>query len=525
MNRVCGLQGLFLSAAAAALFGVSGCSDPVAGNSMETENSVAFRTIDARGEPIANARVRVRPTWFVADSAAETDTNEFIRNATTDKDGRVKIEGLPAGRFVVEFNGDSLKAVADFAHYDTTEAQELEAAELKPTGTLSGQITLPDNAKNAWVQVYGLDYKVATDSKGAFRLDSLPAGVLRFRAIAYRHTAILGEDLAEVYPARVTDMGTVTLPSVGSEDPSTWKYAQIHYVDSLVSDWMLPLYDSTVITLRLNADNFDFAHAATDGSDIRVQDIYGENLAFARVRYEADLKRAVLRIRIPKTFLGETLILRYGHANAIDRSVNDIWEGIPDSMRFKLSSVTVTDFESNTTGNNRVYFPAPIDTSYWFIAAYPAKSDSSVSKITYENADSGRTGTCAHFTYTHIGNAWSLMGVSFRHGTKSLATLDSIVFWARGTGKISLSFDKNVIDTTDSSYSQTKSWLTFAITAGWTRYAIKPTDLLAADNIGGNVGWKAIKDSITNISFFGSGGAGFYLDDITLYGVDRNDLK
>src|SRR5574344_2216049 len=255
MNRVCGLQGLFLSAAAAALFGVSGCSDPVAGNSMETENYVAFRAIDAQGEPIANARVRVRPSWFVADSAAETDTGEYIRNATTDKNGRVKIEGLPAGRFVVEFIGDSVKAVTDFVHYDTTEAQELEAAALKPTGTLSGQITLPDSTQSAWVQVYGLDYKVATNSKGTFRLDSFPAGVLRFRAIAYRHTAVLGEDLAEVYSGRITDMGTVTRPSIGSEDPSTWKYAQVHYVDSLVSDWMLPLYDSTVITLRLDAED------------------------------------------------------------------------------------------------------------------------------------------------------------------------------------------------------------------------------------------------------------------------------
>lgn len=525
MNRVCGLQGLFLSAAAAALFGVSGCSDPVAGNSMETENSVAFRAVNALGEPVANARVRVRPNWFVADSAAEADTGKFVRNATTDKNGRVEIEGLPAGRFTVEFTDDSIKAFTEFLHTDTIEAQELEATALKSTGTLSGQITLPDSTSKAWVQVYGLDYKVATDSKGAFRLDSLPAGVLRFRAIAYKHAAILGEDLAQVYSEHVTDMGTVSLPSIGSEDPSTWKYAQVHYVDSLVSDWMLPLYDSTVITLRLNASNFNFAGAATDGSDIRVQNIYGENLPFTRVRYDADVKRATLRIRIPKTFLGETLILRYGHANAIDRSESNIWQGIPDSTRFKLSSVLISDFESNTTGNNRVYFPAPIDTSYWFIAAYPANSDSSVSKITYESADSGRTGTCAHFAYTHIGNAWSLMGVAFSNGAKSLATLDSIVFWARGTGKISLSFDKNVVDTTDSTYSQTKSWLTFAITTGWKRYAIKPSDLLAADNIGGNVGWKAVRDSVTNISFFGSGGAGFYLDDITLYGVDRNDLK
>ena len=65
-------------------FGVSGCSDPVAGNSMETENSVAFRAIDAQGEPMTRARARA-PSWFVADSAAETDTGEYIRNATTDK--------------------------------------------------------------------------------------------------------------------------------------------------------------------------------------------------------------------------------------------------------------------------------------------------------------------------------------------------------------------------------------------------------------------------------------------------------
>ncbi|MCK9181500.1 MAG: carboxypeptidase-like regulatory domain-containing protein, partial [Fibrobacteraceae bacterium] len=452
------------------------------------------------------------------------DDSKFVRNSVTDKNGNVKIEGLSAGNFVAEFDADSIKTFISFAHIDTSTAMEMSDAALKPTGALTGKISLPHSADYAWVQIYGLEYAVKTDSAGNFRLDSLPAGVFRIRAISYGYSAILAEDLAEVYSNRLTDAGTIAMPSTGSEDPSTWKYSQVVSIDSLISEWMLPLFDSTVITLRLNTSNFDFTKANRDGSDLRVETIYGESVPFTIARYDVKAKRGVLKIRIPASFENDMLILRYGHENAINRSQSNIWKGIPDSTKFKLNSVLLSDFEKNTTGDNKAYLPQPIDTSYWFITK--SSADSVTAKLTFEKADSGRTGICAHFAYTYTGSSvWSLLGVALPNGPNTLATLDSIEFYARGNGKISLAFEKNIWNATDSTGSRSKSWIHIAIDSSWVRYAIKPSDLLKADSSGGNLGWDSVKDSVTNISFFGSGGTGFYLDDIRLYGVDRDDLK
>jgi hypothetical protein len=123
---------------------------------------------------------------------------------------------------------------------------------------------------------------------------------VRIRAITEGQTTILAEDLTEIHASRVVDMETVSLPAIGTEDPATWQYEKFISLDSLISDWMLPLFDSTVVTIRLNKDNFDFTQPASDGSDLRVENIYGENLSFERARWDTRTAQAVIRVRVTK---------------------------------------------------------------------------------------------------------------------------------------------------------------------------------------------------------------------------------
>ena len=147
----------------------------------------------------------------------------------------------------------------------------------------------------------------------------------------------------------------------------------------------------------------------------------------------------------------------------------------------------------------------------------------------------GRKGMVAHFVYSNDSNAnWALMGRELR-GVRDLTDLDSIVFWARCANAIedsvqwiSVSFDvlMDSVDLERLGYINGKSWVHLTLDSAWTRYVVTPDDLIEPDehNIGGNIGWDAVKDHVTNLNFFGGGvteGEPYemWLDDITIYGV------
>lgn len=486
-----------------------------AGNSLETENSVAFQINDINGAPLAYTQVLIRPTWFVADTnAIEADSSLRTRNLDTDSKGRLLVRGLPIGSYIVEVRGENLKAIYKLTRLDTARVKWTQAIVAKPTGVLKGKIPLPKGSAKAWVQIYGLDYIAVTDSLGNFKLDSLPPGIHLIRSIVSAEKPLVAEDLAEVFSEKTVDVGLITPPSLGAENPNTWKYHSFIALDSLVPDWNYPLYDSTVITLRLDNNNFDFSSAATDGSDFRVETSWGNPLAFKIRRWESKLKKAVIRIRIKREEIEnkDSLHIRWGRPNAINRSDENIWEGIPDSTIQKLNTVVVSDFENQS---KTILYPEPIAESYW----YRTYTETATTLISYVEAGGGRKGYAAHYTYSYEKNEdWSLMG-TYWDGHKSLATLDSIVFWAKGDGKMSVSFDQNA----DS--SSIKSWIHLDLNAEWTHHSIRPADLLPGDDIGGNVGWLKVRDSISNLSFFGNNGTGFWLDDIVLHGINRDDLK
>lgn len=499
------------------VFFLVSCTEPPTsgGNSLETENSIALQINDFDGAPLAYAQVLIRPSWFVADTTAiEADSSLSTRNLDTDSNGHLLVQGLPAGAYVIEARRDNLKAIYKLNRLDTSRVKWTQEIVAKPTGVLKGRIPLAKGASRAWVQVYGLDYVAATDSLGYFEFDSLPSGIHLIRSIVSAETPLLAEDLTEVFSEKTVDVGLISPPSLGAENPNTWKYNSSIALDSLVPDWSYPLYDSTVFTLRLNSSNFDFSTAAKDGSDLRIETSWGKPLAFNIRRWESKLKRAVVRIRIQREEIEnkDSIHVRWGRSNAINRSIENVWEGIPDSTRKKLNSVLISDFENQS---KVIAYPEPIAESYW----YRTHTETATTLIDYVEAGGDREGYAAHYTYSYEKpEDWSLMG-TYWDGHKSIATLDSIVFWAKGDGKMSVSFDQNA----DS--SSIKSWVHLNLNAEWTHHSFKPSDLLPEDNIGGNVGWLKVRDSISNISFFGHDGTGFWLDDITLHGVDRDDLK
>lgn len=156
-------------------------------------------------------------------------------------------------------------------------------------------------------------------------------------------------------------------------------------------------------------------------------------------------------------------------------------------------------------------------------AWYESHSEKASGSLEISEAGEGRNGLAAHFQCTNDADYnWALMG-QYLGGHVDMSALDSVVFWARGSVKKYISFSFDIV-TADSKANITsiKSWIHIVLAEQWTRYSFTPTDMVEAeDDNGGNVGWDAVKDGVTNISIFGGAGGEFWIDDIEFFGLDK----
>ncbi len=173
------------------------------------------------------------------------------------------------------------------------------------------------------------------------------------------------------------------------------------------------------------------------------------------------------------------------------------------------------DFEDSTYG--------------WYIS----RSKYAEAELDAEKNVAGRKGMSAHFVYQNDSNAnWALMGRAL-NGMVDMSKLDSVEFWARSglsdsAQWISVSFDVllDSIALDSTGYENGKAWVHLELDTAWQRFVVTPKDLIEPDehNIGGNIGWDAVKKHVTNLNFFGGGvteGTPYemWVDDITIYGV------
>ena len=139
-----------------------------------------------------------------------------------------------------------------------------------------------------------------------------------------------------------------------------------------------------------------------------------------------------------------------------------------------------------------------------------------------ESAGLGREGKAAHFICKRDSAAqwdWALIGRELG-GYVNMSNLDSIRFWVRVStpSRISFSFDRFVNDDSVTSSDNIKSWRHFEADTVWTQFTVIPAELDTADCNGGNVGWEAVKDSITKIGIFGAMDTEVWVDDIEVFG-------
>jgi len=168
---------------------IGGCNTNTAGSSFETENSVAVVVLEGSGSPAARTKVYVRPSDFLAgansfalseDSSASAspvvvaDSAVGILNMETDDQGQLDLPKLKPGNYTIEARQETAKAFVRITVSDSS--FESDTLVVTKTGSLSGQVYLPENVSSVKVGIQGLDYFVETDSLGNFLFENLPAG-------------------------------------------------------------------------------------------------------------------------------------------------------------------------------------------------------------------------------------------------------------------------------------------------------------------------------------------------------------
>ena len=224
---------------------------------------------------------------------------------------------------------------------------------------------------------------------------------------------------------------------------------------------------------------------------------------------------------------GEIEVVAFIYSDSTYKDENG-WESHVEDMRI-IGSKSV-EIQSKKKGNAiEIGEPEP---NYALFADFENGTsgwNTSVSQyakatLTSEQVDD-RNGWVAHLsTVNDSAFNWALMGYEFENPV-DFSNLDSVVFWAKGSNHISVSFDVNADSTED--VVTGKSWTHLELSTKWKRYKVTPGDMIdSSDTNGNNLGWDAVKTHVTHLSFFsGPDTSEFWIDDIEFFGIKKSKLK
>ena len=150
------------------------CSDnEVAGiSSVETQNAFLIRVVHGDSLPASNVVARVRPIDFVRDVAGDSAETGFFAEYVADSLGCIRIDSLAVDTAMIEIIDKGEGVIRKILAGDVQEGDSVQFV-LEKTGSLHGKVYLPEGVDYAWVQVYGTDRLVKTDSRGFYEMDSL----------------------------------------------------------------------------------------------------------------------------------------------------------------------------------------------------------------------------------------------------------------------------------------------------------------------------------------------------------------
>lgn len=382
------------------------CSkDEVAGvSTVETENAFLIRIVHDDSLPAANVVARVRAANFVRDVEGDSADAEYYEDFVADSLGRIRIDSLAVDTATIEIFEEGLGLFKKILAADIHEGDSVQFV-MEKTGSLRGKVYLPEGVDYAWIQVYGTDRLVKTDSEGFFEMDSLPP-------YEYGLRVIVGDSVVE--KSAKVDAGEDSRTNVCAFEPDS-----------------------------IQVLNFESADA-----------------------------QFVIR---------ELGISEAGYMSATDSNV----KATPE------------------------------------VAIVPETREDIAEFIV--EAGAGRDGNALHWKSSAGIGSWSFYGIWIceEETPCDLSALDSIVYYARGTGSLSIMFE-----TLGESNEQGKTLANDTLKSNdeWKRYSLKPSDFKPRDDLYGNFGWDVISKAVTTITIAIYDDAEIWIDDVVLYGIKPSDF-
>lgn len=495
------------------------CSDEkVAGAStVETENAFFIKVVNEDSTPVKQVVARIRPLWFVHDLDS-SNCDSCVQELTTNSEGKIFIDSLRSEKVTLEiFNGNS-GLFKQFSKRNVNTSDSIIFS-LEKLGSLVGKVNLPPNEEYAWIQIYGTDKLTQTDSNGFFSLDSLPPSNYNVRAIVSENKPIIGECQISIIPNNATNAGTLKVPEIKDENLDHWKFQRNMSLDSLTSDWMEPLSDTTIITVHLDSTNFNFNEAMSNGFDIRFTDTKNQFLPIKISYWDRFLKNAKIYIRLNGLANKDTLSMYWGKSAAQNISDSSIWSNIPNVLTEKINSLEIINFESlkletafSYEDGTRNWYFTPQDTG---ITTTPS-AENVIEGFEY-NKD--RKGTVFHWKNNpKVPGRWSMIGLRLCNVPQNLTSIDSIVFYAKGHGELGF-----VLEALEEPTGKTK-YVNY-LDSNWIRFSFTPKDFVAGDSLYGNMGWEFVKPRVTTVTIWIVDDAEMWIDDVRIYGINRDDVN
>ncbi len=154
--------------------------DVAGGSEIGNPKTIVGQVLYENNTPVANAYVMLRPETYLADTSDIIDTTQHskIRDVRTDDGGGFIIDSIDTGTYFIEVNDGSNYANLYKVElkYDDNSYINLPTCSLKEVGSLSGYLQCDHgDVSNLYVQIYGLERIVKTDSKGQYKFNNLPS--------------------------------------------------------------------------------------------------------------------------------------------------------------------------------------------------------------------------------------------------------------------------------------------------------------------------------------------------------------
>ena len=524
------------------LFACSTDKEIAGASTVETENACVINIVNVDSKPAAYAVAKIRPLWHVQKISATSDASintkiaaqNTIIEVTADSLGNIVMDSIEFDKGYIEIidgNAGVFKAIAS----NNLRKNKLTTLQMETFGSVSGKAELPEETAFAWVQIYGTDKLIKTNKKGEFIIDSLPPANYQIRAILSEEQATIGEASVTVSAGKKNDIKTLAKPDLANENLEQWQHSRIIPLDSAISDWMRPIADTTVVFVRLDSASFDFNEAMANGNDIRFTDQSENRLDFKKAFWNDSLKQAELQIRINGTSSVENLVMYWGKTAALDASTaarcdikssersnancGDVWAGLPDSLVSALHSVKIIDFDKQKLETSFDYADGPRG---WYFQPQDSNVTTTPSnenvQEAFEKSDE-RSGYVFHWKSTSkVKDKWSMIGIRINQAPSSFEGIDSIAFYANGKGELGFA-----IEVLDEPTGKTK-YVDY-LDSNWKRFSFTPNDFVEGDGEYGNKGWDFVKARVTTITIWIVDESEMWIDDVILYGVNRDNFN